>query len=202
MYLETSHFKLLCILGNITFEVALYTCKYSIRSNLLFYICTSKKSHSKLLYKYIRSCFINLETLHSKVLYIMIRVMRLRLCRLSPGDAMDPRHERTASGAPSASLGHHGVHSLLQKRHQLHSARVRRHTVFDNIAPLAEHSADILVSARQQTPAQCGFFQSHLLVICAAKPHYTAAAAREHRRGLAPRLPTTVASVTSPLHTP
>ena len=106
MYLETSHFKLLCILGNITFEVALYTCKYSIRSNLLFYICTSKKSHSKLLYKYIRSCFINLETLHSKVLYIMIRVMRLRLCRLSPGDAMDPRHERTASGAPSASLGH------------------------------------------------------------------------------------------------
>jgi hypothetical protein len=25
----------------------------------------------------------------------MIRGMRLRLCRLSPGDAMDPRHERS-----------------------------------------------------------------------------------------------------------
>jgi hypothetical protein len=37
----------------------------------------------------------------------------------------------TASGFPSASLGHHGVHSLLQKRHQVRSARVRRHTVFD-----------------------------------------------------------------------
>jgi hypothetical protein len=46
----------------------------------------------------------------------------------------------------------------------------------------------------------CGFFRSHLLVICAAKLCYTAAAAREHRRVLAPRLPG--ASVTSPLHTP
>jgi len=37
-------------------------------------------------------------------------------------------------------------------------------------------------------------------VICAAKPRYTAAAAGEHRRVLAPRLPTPGASVTSPLH--
>ena len=34
------------------------------------------------------------------------------------------------------------------------------------------------------------------------KPRHTAAAAREHRRVLAPRLPTPGASVTSPLHTP
>jgi hypothetical protein len=127
---------------------------------------------------------------------------RLRPGRLSPGDALDPRHERTASDAPSASLGHHGMHSLLQKRHQLRSARVRPHTVFDKLLPLAEHSADILVPPCPQTPAQYGFFRSHLLVICAAKPRYTAAAAREHRSVLAPRLPTSCASVTSPLHTP
>ena len=98
-----------------------------------------------------------------------------------------------------------GVHSLLlQKRHQARSARVRRHTDFDNLAPLAEHSAYIFVPRRQQTPAQCGFFRSHLLVICAEKPGYTATAAREHRRVLAPRLPPAQvgASVTSPLHTP
>ena len=52
----------------------------------------------------------------------------------------------------------------LQKRHQLRSARVRRHAVFDHISPLAEHSADILVPPRLQTPAQCGLFRSHLLV--------------------------------------
>ena len=90
----------------------------------------------------------------------------------------------------------------LQERHQVRSARVRRHTVFDNLAPLAEHSADILVPPCCQTPAQCGFFRSNLLVICAAKPRYTAAAAREHRRVLTPRLPTPGASVTSPLHAP
>jgi len=90
----------------------------------------------------------------------------------------------------------------LQKRHQLRSARVMRHTVFDSLAPLAEHSADVLVPPCRQTPAQCGFFRGHLLVICAAKPRYTAAAAREHRRVLAPRLPTPGASVTSPLHAP
>ena len=54
----------------------------------------------------------------------------------------------------------------------------------------------------RQTPAQCRFFRSRPLVICAAKPRYTAAAAGEHRRVLAPRLPTPGASVTSPLHTP
>jgi hypothetical protein len=86
---------------------------------------------------------------------------------------------------------HWGIaHSSLQKRHQGRSARVRRQTVFDNLAPLAEHSADILVPPHRQTPAQRGFFRSHLLVICAAKPRYTAAAAREHRRVLEPRLPT------------
>ena len=127
---------------------------------------------------------------------------RLRPSRLSPGDALDLRHERTASGAPSASFGHHGVRSSLQKRHQVCSARVRQHNVFDNLAPLAEHSADILVPPHRQTPAQCGFSRSHLLVICAAKPRYTAAAAREHRRVLAPRLPTPGASGTSPLHVP
>ena len=93
-------------------------------------------------------------------------------------------------------------HSSLQKRHKVRSARVRRHAVLDNLAPLAEHSAYILVPPGQQTPAQCGFFRSHLLVICAAKPRYTAAAAREHRRVLAPRLPTPAASVTSPVHVP
>ena len=94
------------------------------------------------------------------------------------------------------------AHSLAEKRHQLRSARVRRHTVFDSLAPLAEHSADVLVPPRPQIPAQCSFFRSHLLVICAAKPRYTAAAAREHRRVFAPRLPTPPASVTSPLHAP
>jgi len=94
------------------------------------------------------------------------------------------------------------AHSSLQKRHQVRSARVRRNTIFDNSAPLAKYSAHILVPPRRQTPAQCGFFRSHLLVICAAKPRYTAAAAREHRRVLAPRLPTPGASVTSPLHNP
>ena len=33
-----------------------------------------------------------------------------------------------------------------------------------------------------QTPAQCGSFQSHLLLICAAKPRDTAATAHEHRK--------------------
>ena len=53
---------------------------------------------------------------------------------------------------------------------------------------------------RQQIPAQGSFFRSHLLVICATKSRYTAAAAGEHRRVLAPRLPTPGTSVTSPLH--
>jgi hypothetical protein len=65
------------------------------------------------------------------------------------------------------------LHSSLQKRHQLRSARVRQISL-----------------CRHQTPAQCGFLRSHLLVICAAKSRYTAAAAREHRRVLTPRLPT------------
>jgi len=39
-------------------------------------------------------------------------------------------------------------------------------------------------------------------MICAAKPRDTAAAAREHRRVLATRLPTPQTKVTSPLHTP
>jgi hypothetical protein len=52
------------------------------------------------------------------------------------------------------------VHSSLQKRHQVRSARVRRHTVFDNLAPLAENSADILVPPCRQTPAQCGSFDN------------------------------------------
>ena len=82
------------------------------------------------------------------------------------------------------------AHSSLKKHHQVRGARVRRHTVFDNFAPLAEHAADILVPPFPQTPARCGFFRGHLLVICAAKPRHTAAAAREHRRVLAPRLPT------------
>ena len=92
------------------------------------------------------------------------------------------------------------AHSSLQKRHQVRRARDRRHIVFDNLAPLAEHSADILVPPHPQTPAQCCFFRSHLLVIYASKSRYTVAAAREHRRVIAPRLRTPVASVTSPLH--
>ena len=91
------------------------------------------------------------------------------------------------------------AHSSVQKRHLVRSARVRRNTVFDNLVPLAEHSADILVSPCLQIPAQCGFFRSHLLVICVAKPRYTAAAAREHGRVLALRLPTPYKNVTSPL---
>jgi hypothetical protein len=39
-------------------------------------------------------------------------------------------------------------------------------------------------------------------MICAAKPRYTATAAREHRCIIAPLLPTPAASVTSSLHTP
>ena len=87
------------------------------------------------------------------------------------------------------------VHSSLQKRHQVCSARVRRHTVFDNLAPLAEHFADILVPPRPQIP--CGFFRRQHLVINAAN--------------LTTRQPLHVSigvssppgiSVTSPLHTP
>jgi hypothetical protein len=75
---------------------------------------------------------------------------------------------------PAAMNGVHSSpqkarHSSLQKRHQVRSARVRRHTVFDNLAPLAEHSTDILVPPRPQIPAKCSFVRSHLLVICAAK---------------------------------
>jgi hypothetical protein len=92
--------------------------------------------------------------------------------------------------------------SLLQERHQVRSARVRRHTVFCNLAPHPASSADILVPPCRQTPAQSSFLRGRLLMICAAKPRYTAAAAREHRRVLAPRLPTPGANVTSPLHTP
>jgi hypothetical protein len=47
-------------------------------------------------------------------------------------------------------------------------------------------------------PPNSAFFEA--IFWCGAKPRYTAAAARERRRVLAPRLPT--ASVTSPLHTP
>ena len=64
---------------------------------------------------------------------------------------------------PAAMNGVHSSlqkarHSPLQKRHQVRSARVRRHTVFDNLAPLAEHSADILVPPRRQTPARMRLF--------------------------------------------
>jgi hypothetical protein len=44
---------------------------------------------------------------------------RLRPGSLSPGDALDPRHEKTAR-----SLCVLGVYSSLQKRHQLRTARV------------------------------------------------------------------------------
>ena len=121
------------------------------------------------------------------------------LPRLGPGSLSDPRDETELPLALPLRLW--GIaHSSLQKRHQVRSARVRRHAVLDNLAPLAEYSADILVPPRRQIPAQCGFFRSHLLVICAAKPRYTAAAAREHQRVLTPRLPAAGASVTSPLH--
>ena len=50
---------------------------------------------------------------------------RPRPSSLSLGDALDPRHERTAAGAPSSSLGHQVVHSSLQKSRQVRSARVR-----------------------------------------------------------------------------
>ena len=80
----------------------------------------------------------------------------------------------------------------LQERHHARSARVSRNIAFDNPAPLAEHPAYILSlcrpEPRNQIPTPCGFFRSHLL-ICAAKPRYTAAAAREHWHALAPRLP-------------
>ena len=60
--------------------------------------------------------------------------------------------------------------SSLQKRHQIRRERVRRHAIFHNLAPLPEYSADIRVPPRQQITAQSGFFRSHLLVVCAAKP--------------------------------
>ena len=50
------------------------------------------------------------------------------------------------------------VHSSLQEHQQVRSARVRRHTVFHNLPPLAEHTADILVPPCHLIPAQCGFF--------------------------------------------
>jgi hypothetical protein len=48
----------------------------------------------------------SLPSLFSCILPIPGVLPRLRPGRLSPGDALDPLHERTASGAPSASLGH------------------------------------------------------------------------------------------------
>ena len=100
------------------------------------------------------------------------------------------------SGAPSVSLGHHAFIDADTPP----GVQVRRNTIFDNSASLAKYSTHILVPTHRQTPAQCGFLRSHLLVICAAKPRYTAADAREHWRVLAPCLPTPCASVTSPLH--
>jgi hypothetical protein len=144
-------------------------------------------------------------------------------------------------------LRHWGIaHSPLQKRHQVHSARLRHHAVFDNLPPLAEFTpaapaqaclighlfgafTPALVSRRgfpgvciparlsgrwyrtllcrypcaaPSSDSQCGFFRNYLLVICAAKPQYTAADVREHRIVMAPRLLTPGASATSPLHTP
>ena len=53
------------------------------------------------------------------------------------------------------------AHSSMQKRHQVRSARVRRHTVFDNLAPLPEYSAHILVPPRGSASVStflCEFF--------------------------------------------
>ena len=81
--------------------------------------------------------------------------------------------------------------SLLQKatRSAVHeSGATPSLTTSRHFPPLPQDSADILVPPCRQIPAQCGFLRGHLLMICAAKPRYTAAAAREHRRVLAPRL--------------
>ena len=74
--------------------------------------------------------------------------------------ARESRHEGSAVTAADTHSESSGLaHSSLQKRHQVRSARVRRHTVFDILAPHAEHSADVLVQPRPQTPAKCGFFR-------------------------------------------
>ena len=50
-----------------------------------------------------------------------------------------------------------GIAHSLQERQQVFRARVRRHTVLYNMAPLSEYSADILVPPRHKISAQCCF---------------------------------------------
>jgi hypothetical protein len=50
------------------------------------------------------------------------------------GNDLDLLHERTASGIPLCLWGI--AHSSLQKRHQVRSARFRRHTIINNLVPL------------------------------------------------------------------
>ena len=66
------------------------------------------------------------------------------------------------------SLRRRGIaQSSLQKRHQVRRARVRRHTAFDNLAPLAEYSADILVPLflSQAFPAELQLRSSDVTVV-------------------------------------
>ena len=66
-------------------------------------------------------------------------------------DALDTRDRELPLALPPRLWGI--AHSSVQKRHQVRSARLRRHTAFDNLAPLAEYSADILVPPHSQTSA-------------------------------------------------
>ena len=80
-----------------------------------------------------------------------------RLCHVVTGErasARESRHEGSAVNAADTHSESSGIaHSSLQKRHKARIARVRRQAVFDNLAPLAEDSADVLVPPHQQIPA-------------------------------------------------
>jgi hypothetical protein len=116
-----------------------------------------------------------------------------RVARVFSADHQRMASGKTASGASLTTGRHEDICGVLSKWREVFQ---------DGVAP-DSCTADMVafVPPRPQTPARCGFFRSHLLVICAAKPRYTVVAAREHPRVLAPRLPTPCASVTSPLHT-
>ena len=134
---------------------------------------------------------------------LALNTAHIRIYTLIRGVLTKLGTQRRQSESRTLPLRRRGIaHSSLQERHQVCRARVRRHTIFHNLPPLPEYSANILVPPHRQIPTRSGFLRGHLLVICAAKPRYTAAAAREHGRVLAPHLPTPGANVTSLFHKP
>ena len=95
---------------------------------------------------------------------------------------------------------------LLQERQQVgcevSCEGVGRYTTLDNLAPFPEYSAYVLVPPHHHMPALRGFLRRQLLMICAAKPRYAAAAASEHWHVPPPLVPTSGTNGTCRLKAP